>query len=68
LYLNLQIELLFLVGGWIGEDIGGSIESFDPIKGMWQMVGEMPEPSKIKKNEGSRHGVTGKRIFTDHWV
>jgi hypothetical protein len=20
------------------------------------------------KNEGSRHGVTGKRIFTDHWV
>jgi hypothetical protein len=22
----------------------------------------------IEKNEGSRHEVTGKRIFTDHWV
>jgi hypothetical protein len=21
-----------------------------------------------RKNEGSRHWVTGKRIFTDHWV
>ncbi len=23
---------------------------------------------KTIKNEGSRHGVTGKRIFIDHWL
>lgn len=29
---------------WIGEDIGGSIECYDPMKNSWRMVGDLPEP------------------------
>jgi actin-binding protein IPP len=35
---------LFAIGGWIGEDIGGSMESYDPVKDSWSMIGNLPEP------------------------
>jgi actin-binding protein IPP len=35
---------LFAIGGWIGEDIGDSIESYDPIRKTWQTVDKLQEP------------------------
>ena len=34
----------FRIGGWIGEDIGDSIENYDPISKKWQIVDKLPEP------------------------
>lgn len=31
---------LWAVGGWIGVDIGGSMECYDPIKNAWTDIGE----------------------------
>lgn len=30
-------------GGWIGEDIGDSIESYDPVGGVWETVDKLQE-------------------------
>lgn len=35
---------LYAVGGWVGEDIGGSIERYDPILDEWRLEGDLPEP------------------------
>lgn len=35
---------MYAIGGWIGEDIGDSIESFDPIRNSWETVDKLPEP------------------------
>lgn len=35
---------LWAVGGWIGEDIGDSIECYDPCRDEWTIVGELPKP------------------------
>lgn len=35
---------LYAIGGWVGEDIGGSIECYDPIKNSWNVLGDLPEP------------------------
>ncbi|KAE8748819.1 hypothetical protein FOCC_FOCC004413 [Frankliniella occidentalis] len=35
---------LYAVGGWVGEDIGGSIERYDPHTDEWHLTGELPEP------------------------
>ncbi|KAK2708181.1 hypothetical protein QYM36_013942 [Artemia franciscana] len=37
-------NLLYALGGWVGEDIGGSIERYDPVVNEWKLIGEMPEP------------------------
>ena len=35
---------LYAFGGWVGEDIGGSIENYDPVTDEWKLVDNMPEP------------------------
>ena len=35
---------LYAFGGWVGEDIGGSIEMYDPGLNEWRMQGTMTEP------------------------
>lgn len=35
---------LWAIGGWVGEDIGGSMECYDPIKNAWRMVDDLSEP------------------------
>lgn len=35
---------MYAIGGWIGEDIGDSIESYDPIRKTWETVDKLPEP------------------------
>ena len=35
---------LYAFGGWIGEDIGGSIEKYNPHTDEWKLIAEMPEP------------------------
>lgn len=35
---------LYAFGGWIGSDMGASVEVYDPIGDEWTLVGKMPEP------------------------
>ena len=35
---------LYALGGWIGDDIGGCVERYDPKINEWRHVGLMPEP------------------------
>lgn len=35
---------LFALGGWVGSDMGASVEVYDPILNEWSIVGRMPEP------------------------
>ena len=35
---------LYAFGGWVGEDIGGSIERYDPGVNEWTLTSKMPEP------------------------
>jgi len=35
---------IYAFGGWVGEDIGGSIERYDPEGNQWHLVSKMPEP------------------------
>ena len=35
---------LYAFGGWVGEDIGGSIEVYDPGLNEWRMQGTMQDP------------------------
>ena len=35
---------LYAIGGWVGEDIGGSIELYDPNQDEWRLEGDLPEP------------------------
>lgn len=41
-YIYFVVVVFFI--RWIGEDIGGSIECYDPMKNSWRMVGDLPEP------------------------
>ncbi|CAG7667340.1 unnamed protein product, partial [Allacma fusca] len=34
---------LYAFGGWVGEDIGGSIERYDPYLNEWTVIGDMLE-------------------------
>lgn len=36
--------LLLLAGGWIGAEIGNTIERFDPEENSWDVVGSMAKP------------------------
>jgi len=36
---------LYALGGWVGEDIGGTIERYDPAADRWTLLAPaMPEP------------------------
>lgn len=35
---------LYALGGWVGEDIGASVECYDPATSTWTSEGSMPEP------------------------
>lgn len=35
---------LYAIGGWVGEDIGGSIERYDPLENVWTLDGCLPAP------------------------
>jgi hypothetical protein len=35
---------LYAFGGWVGEDIGGTIERYNPIKDQWEYLTKMQEP------------------------
>lgn len=35
---------LYAFGGWVGEDIGGSIERYDPSTDQWSLIAKMAEP------------------------
>ena len=35
---------LYALGGWIGEDIGGSVERYDPASDQWVKYSKMLEP------------------------
>ena len=37
-------EHLYAFGGWIGAEIGNSLERYDPETNTWSMVGHMPTP------------------------
>lgn len=34
---------LYAFGGWVGEDIGGTIEIYDPVQDTWTLDGELPD-------------------------
>ena len=36
--------VIFLFQGWVGEDIGGTIERYDPAKDQWEYLTKMQEP------------------------
>ena len=33
---------VYALGGWVGSEIGSSIERFDPVGNAWQVYGTMP--------------------------
>ena len=35
---------IYAFGGWVGEDIGGAIERYDPSNDAWSVVAKMEEP------------------------
>ena len=35
---------VYFVIGWVGEDIGGTIERYDPAKDQWEYLTKMQEP------------------------
>nr|XP_033771289.1 actin-binding protein IPP isoform X5 [Geotrypetes seraphini] len=37
-------KYLYVVGGWIGAEIGNTVERYDPEENLWQLVGSMPLP------------------------
>ena len=45
-YCNIPISrcLLTFFIGWVGEDIGGTIERYDPAKDQWEYLTKMQEP------------------------
>lgn len=36
--------LLLFAGGWVGAEIGNTIERFDPEENSWDVVGSMAKP------------------------
>ena len=51
---------LYAFGGWVGEDIGRSIEIYDPITNTWTLDGELPEPRfsmGVVAYEGNRNMI-----------
>jgi actin-binding protein IPP len=36
---------LYAFGGWVGQDLGGSIERYCPETDSWCLDGEMPQPT-----------------------
>lgn len=35
---------LYAFGGWVGSDMGASVEVYDPVTDEWTLTGHMPEP------------------------
>lgn len=35
---------LYAFGGWVGSDMGSSVEVYEPVSDEWALVGNMPEP------------------------
>jgi actin-binding protein IPP len=35
---------LYAFGGWVGDDLGGSTEKYNPEINCWELAGDMPEP------------------------
>nr|XP_033771288.1 actin-binding protein IPP isoform X4 [Geotrypetes seraphini] len=35
---------IYALGGWIGAEIGNTVERYDPEENLWQLVGSMPLP------------------------
>ena len=42
---------LYAFGGWVGEDIGGSIEMYDPALNEWRMQGTMQDPRWVENHK-----------------
>lgn len=42
--LNSFLCLLLFAGGWVGAEIGNTIERFDPEENSWDVVGSMAKP------------------------
>lgn len=42
--LNCFLCLLLFAGGWVGAEIGNTIERFDPEENSWDVVGTMAVP------------------------
>lgn len=40
----LPAHLLWFSGGWVGAEIGTSVERFDPEENTWEIVGSMAVP------------------------
>ena len=43
IYIQAVFFLNFFIG-WVGEDIGGTIERYDPAKDQWEYLTKMQEP------------------------
>jgi len=56
---------LYAIGGWVGEDIGGSIEQYDPARDEWHLVGDLPEP-RFSMGVVSHEGKTAAK--KSEWV
>ena len=39
-----SFSYIYAFGGWVGEDIGGAIERYDPSNDAWSVVAKMEEP------------------------
>lgn len=35
---------LYAFGGWVGSDMGASVEVYDPLADQWTNAGHMPQP------------------------
>lgn len=49
---------LYAFGGWVGAEIGSSLERYDPKTNMWSMVGHMPIPRfamGVIQHQGKSH-------------
>lgn len=42
--INSFLCLLLFAGGWVGAEIGNTIERFDPEENSWDVVGSMAKP------------------------
>uniref|UniRef100_A0AAY5F4D7 BTB domain-containing protein n=1 Tax=Electrophorus electricus TaxID=8005 RepID=A0AAY5F4D7_ELEEL len=38
------LEALYALGGWIGSEIGKTMERYDPAENKWEVIGSMPVP------------------------
>lgn len=35
---------LYAFGGWVGSEMGASVEVYDPVSDEWTLIDRMPEP------------------------